>query len=556
MDDHTILVVDDTSANRRLYSALLKKNGFGVSTAEDGIDALKQIRAELPSLVLLDYMMPRMDGIKVLSHLRADPATAHLPVVMLTASSEPDHIDKALAAGASDYITKPVNGRLLVNRLRAMIAANTVRERVYQNNHTAALMVDLEEAARVQQDQLPLVPFKWQDWRVTGAVAPSGQVGGDLFDLVPTEDNRFVAFLLDVSGHGTASALVAAETRAEFRHLLSRLEFVEAFRRLNAHLSRRASGKYCCIAAVEIAEKRVRIINAGLPPVAVLRGRKVTNQIWGSGMPIGMFEESDYEATQVQIQGGDRIVLLSDGLTEPFGATDDAVAAVERLAIWPSVKEDVPAPDVLRGRIRTVTKDSAPELLDDATALILCMTSTVQEQLRLLARPDAISRAVRWVVDQSPDWSDRDAVDHGLTEALTNAILHGSLGMGSEMRRNGGYSDYLTLALELPDRPGYTDRHVELNVVSNPEAFGIHISWEGSACPPEDRQPISFPSSAPLSIRGLGEPQLASSGMGMTIIRTLFDRVEWDSDGLGMEIWMHREMAGRDRTLPPPELMD
>src|SRR5690606_14724339 len=135
-----------------------------------------------------------------------------------------------------------------------------------------------------------------------------------------------------------------------------------------------------------------------------------------------------------------------DGLTEPFGATDDAVAAIERLAIWPSVTDDVPAPDVLRGRIRTITKDSAPELLDDATALILCMTSTVQEQLRLLARPDAIARAVRWVVDQSPDWSDRDAVDHGLTGALTNAILHGSLGMGSEMRKNGGYTDYLTLA--------------------------------------------------------------------------------------------------------------
>lgn len=542
-DGHTILVVDDTLANRRLYSALLRKNGFGVSMAEDGVEALEMIAESPPSLVLLDYMMPRMNGIEVLSHLRDQGSTAHLPVVMLTASAEPDHIDTALAAGANDYITKPINGRLLVNRLKAMIAANTVRERSTMSSRADALMVELEEASRVQQAQLPVVPYKWQDWRITGAVAPSGEVGGDLFDLVPTDDGRFVAFLLDVSGHGTGSALVAAETRAEFRHLLTRLNFKEAFRRLNDHLARRATGKYCCLAAIEIDNQRIQVINAGLPPVAVLRGRKVTEQVWGSGMPIGMFEESEYESTIIGVQGGDRIVLLSDGLTEPFGATDDAVAAVERLALWPSVTGDVPSSEALRAQIRSVTKDSAPELRDDATALILCMTSTVQEQLRLLARPDAIPRAVRWVVDQSPDWSDRDAVDHGLTEALTNAILHGALGMGSEMRRNGGYTDYLTLAQELPDRPGYTDRHVELNVVRNREAFGIRISWEGQPCAEEDRQPLSL----------RGGINIQNSGMGMNIIQTLFDRVEWARDGLSMEIWMHREMAGRDRTLPPPE---
>ncbi len=542
--EHSILVVDDTSANRRLYGALLKKNGFEVRTAEDGVEALKLIEEELPSLVLLDYMMPNMDGIEVLQSLRAAKKTERLPVVMLTASAEPDHIDAALGAGANDYITKPVNGRLLVTRIKGMITASAARERASISKRANALLEELEDAARVQQAQLPSVPHKWKDWRITGAVAPSGQIGGDLFNFVETEDGRFIAFLLDVSGHGTASALVAAETSAEFRHLISRRGFADSVARLNDHLARRASGKYCCLAAVEISDERVRIINAGLPPIVVLRGSKVQREIWGSGTPIGMFEESTYEITEMRVDGGDQILLLSDGLTEPFGATDDSAGAVQRLALWPSVTDEIPSPEALRSRIRSVTRESAPELLDDATVLLLRMSSTVQESLRLLARPEAIPRAVRWVVDQSPEWADPAAVDHGLTEALTNAILHGSLGLSSEMRSDGGYDEYLHLAQELPERPGFTDRHVELRVVKNPEAFGIRISWEGCPCPVEDREPQS--------IRGDSLAALKNSGMGMNIIRSLFDRVEWDDSGLGMEIWMQKELAGRDRTLPPP----
>lgn len=544
---YCILVVDDSAVNRRLYGSLLKKNGFTVQTAGDGEEALAKVGKEMPSLVLLDYMMPTVNGIDVLRRLRSDEKTARLPVVMLTASSEPDHIDTALAEGANDYITKPVNGRLLVARLKAMIRANTVRQQERSALRTDALLADLQEAARVQQSQLPEVPFKWNDFRLTGAVAPSGEVGGDLFDIVATPE-RCVAFLLDVSGHGTASALVAAETRAEFRHLLSRSELAEAMGRLNRHLARRATGKYCCLAAVELVGHHMRIINAGLPPVAVLRGSRVVQQVWGSGMPVGMFEDSVYEFTLVDLIAGDRVVLLSDGLTEPFGETDDAIAAIERLALWPRVTDDLPGAEALRERIRTVTRSSAPELQDDATALILRLGGGAHEHLRLLARPDAISRAVRWVIDLAPAWVDGDAVDHGLTEALTNAILHGSLGVESEMRQQGGYQHYLHLAEQLPDQAAFADRHVHLDVVKNPETFGIRIVWEGRACPEPVRSSVRDPGREGFSD---APDSLQTSGMGMRIITSLFDRVHWDDDGLGMELWLHRDQADRDRTIPP-----
>lgn len=517
-------------ANRRLYSTLLAREGFVVRTAEDGPEALQSIRDEPPALVLLDYMMPQMDGVEVLERLRSEQATLRLPVVMLTASAEPDHIDAALEAGANDYITKPVNGRILLARVKSMIQADKLRERQL-NRLEDVLLEELEEAARVQRAQLPTVPTKWNDWRVSGAVAPSGKVGGDIFDLVPTDDGRFIALLLDVSGHGTASALVAAETRAELRTLLAGRSLLESVRRLNAHMAKRETGKYSCLAAVEIEGSKLRILNAGLPPVAVLRGSRLLASVWGSGTPIGMFEDSAYELTELNVAAGDRIVMLSDGLTEPFGATDDAVAAITRLGLWPSVRDEVPEPDVLLTRIATVTQNSAPELRDDATVVILHLTGSVHEVMRLAARPQAIPRAVRWVVDQCPDWADHTAVDHGLTEALTNAVLHGALGLSSAVRKTENYDQYLTLAHELPDRPGFMDRHVELKMVQNADSFGIRISWQGAPCPVEDRSP------RPLVAKE------QSSGMGLSIIHSLFDRVDWDADGLGLELWLQRESS-------------
>jgi anti-sigma regulatory factor (Ser/Thr protein kinase) len=261
----------------------------------------------------------------------------------------------------------------------------------------------------------------------------------------------------------------------------------------------------------------------------VLRGGHPQHVVVGSGLPIGMFEDASYDLSEFEVQSGDRIVLVSDGLTEPFGSADDTLAAVGRLGLWPSVRNEVPDPEQLRARISSVLKESAPELRDDATALILHLTGSVEEVMRLAARPAAIPRAVRWIVDLTPTWADKVDVDLGLTEALTNAVLHGALGLSSTLRKEGdGYLDYLALAEELPDRPGFMDRHVELRAHTNPECFGVRISWEGSPCPPEVRHPK------------LDEFGLAESGMGMRLIYSLFHRVEWDDDGFGLELWLDR----------------
>lgn len=522
---HSVLVVDDTAANRRLYSGILGKAGYQVETASDGLEALSHIQEECPSLVLLDFVMPRLDGVAVLRRMRADARYARVPVVMLTSSTSPDDVDDALEAGANDYITKPVNSRILLTRIKSLIQAHHDREQASRSRAVDSLRRDLADACRVQEAQLPHVPVNWNDWRVIGAVAPSGLVGGDVFDVVVTEDERLVAVLVDVSGHGTASALVAAETRVELRNLLAVRPLLESVERLNARMARRETGKYSCLAAVEVEGTTARLLNAGLPPVVVVRKGQVVCRVAASGIPVGMFAEGPYQITEFQTLPGDRIVLMSDGLTEPFGATDDVDSALERMRLYPDHDARLPDTDDLRQAMLSATRELPNEQLDDATVMLLDLVGTMNQSLQITPRPESMLRAVRWVLSQSPDWVDKAALDSGLTEALTNAVFHGALEVDPTARARGDYDVYLDEAITLAGSTDRGERTIDLSILTAPSSFGVCVRWEGAACPPGARVP-------PADLSPLPE-----SGMGMSIIFGLVNRVVWADDGLGLELW-------------------
>ena len=118
-----ILVVDDERHIVRLIQVNLDKAGYNVVVAYDGVEALAQIKKEDPDMVVLDVMMPRMDGFEVLSKLQADPTTQDIPVIMLTAKAQDADVFKGWASGVSSYLTKPFNPRELL----------TFVERIFQS---------------------------------------------------------------------------------------------------------------------------------------------------------------------------------------------------------------------------------------------------------------------------------------------------------------------------------------------------------------------------------------------------------------------------------------
>ena len=127
-----ILIVDDMPPNVKVLTAWLGSEHYVVSTAANGFEALAKIEAEAPDIVLLDAMMPGLDGFETCRRIKDDPATAHIPVIMVTALSEVDDLVRGFDAGADDFLIHPVDGRALIARVRSQLRRKRNNERVLE----------------------------------------------------------------------------------------------------------------------------------------------------------------------------------------------------------------------------------------------------------------------------------------------------------------------------------------------------------------------------------------------------------------------------------------
>ncbi len=147
----TILVVDDDKTNRKLLSAILRKAGYQVIEAVDGQDAIEKAFDTPLDLVLLDIMMPKMDGIEVCRHLKTDPSLPFMPIIMVTAKADSKDVVAGLEAGGDEYLTKPVDHAALVARVKSMLRIKALHDTVIEQS--AQLKSQLETATKIQSLQ-------------------------------------------------------------------------------------------------------------------------------------------------------------------------------------------------------------------------------------------------------------------------------------------------------------------------------------------------------------------------------------------------------------------
>lgn len=208
-----ILVVDDTDFNRALIGALLRAGGFyNVGFAEDGVRALETIAAEPPDLVILDIMMPGLDGFEVCRRLRSDHAFADLPVLVQTALSSPEDRSAAFAAGTTDLISKPIERGELLARVRIHLE-NLLMIRSLQS-YRQRVEGELAVARSMYEHLLPSRALCEGSGRalgveIRGHAALSCETGGALWGLLPLPGGALGVFVLDMTEHGVAGALNA-----------------------------------------------------------------------------------------------------------------------------------------------------------------------------------------------------------------------------------------------------------------------------------------------------------------------------------------------------------
>jgi sigma-B regulation protein RsbU (phosphoserine phosphatase) len=337
-----ILVADDDATSRKLLARILTRAGFACSEAPDGIEALKQLHDDPPSLLLLDFDMPGMNGAEVLKQLRHDgnAMIAQIPAIMLTGHGGEESEVRCLEAGADDFVTKPINDAVLRARIDTQLRLRFMRSQLQkQNDELEAwrhnLERDLEAARLTQQSLIPQKPPVLPGWEIAACYRPVIQVGGDIYGWLRMADGRTLFWIADATGHGASAALLTTLAKLLFHHgTAENNEPTKIMENVNndfrSIFGARSFMTAMCV-AVDPVTGRSSVVGAGHPPLLVARAGGRTESLPSSAPPLGLLERSEFIETNVDLEPGDALLLYTDGIYGS-GHGENPLLSAKRLA--------------------------------------------------------------------------------------------------------------------------------------------------------------------------------------------------------------------------------
>ena len=328
----TILVVDDSPTNLQVLVRMLDGSGHRILAARDGVSALEIARRGRPDLVLLDIMMPGMDGFEVCRSLKADESTRDAVVIFLSARGDVSDKVSGLELGAADYITKPIQREEVLARVATHLSRQQLERAVRQNRDR--LDKELASAARMQRLLLPSTMPVHGSIRFAASYVTSRHAGGDYYDVLQLAPDRFGIFVADVSGHGAPAAIVMAMIRAVLHTYPGVaddppqvLHYINRHFRFLWDTAMYATASY---AVLDASRRTMRISSAGHPLPMVVRGGQVAPVRVETVMCLLWNELGDVPCVEEPIGSGDRVAFYTDGITERQRASGE-MYDVERL---------------------------------------------------------------------------------------------------------------------------------------------------------------------------------------------------------------------------------
>jgi sigma-B regulation protein RsbU (phosphoserine phosphatase) len=332
----SILVVDDTPANLTLMTGLLQDD-YQVRAATSGEKALKIACSENPpDLILLDIMMPEMDGHEVCRRLKADEKTCDIPIIFLTAMSEAEDEEKGLKLGAVDYITKPVSPPIALARIYTHITMHRQKKALILSQQMLA--AEINEAADYILSALPAelngdIVTRWKH-------IPSTALGGDAFGYHWVDDEHLAIYLLDVCGHGVGSALMSVSAinalrsqslkSADFKQPASVMAAIN-----NAFLMEDHNNKFFTMwyGVYNRLQHTLTYASAAHPPAFIRTGDTTDKtkllELTTGNLAIGYMQDMVFKEACIELKQFNQLTVYSDGVYEIEKSNGEMVTLLE-----------------------------------------------------------------------------------------------------------------------------------------------------------------------------------------------------------------------------------
>ena len=363
-----ILIVDDNELNREICQLNLEELDVPLHFASDGSHGFKKAQEINPDLILLDIMMPVMDGFEMLALMRKDKTLKNVPVLMLTARSDTESTVRALESGANDYLKKPFEEEEMVARVKTLLRNSVLEKKVRE---------DLEAGAVMQQKFFTDLPntrtiLEESNIEITIYNKPYATISGDFFLAFQTDKSGSGFFLGDSCGHGLPAALISMrilgvldQTRQQHLSPSPTLSVLN-----NDICGLLPPGKFVAASCLSFTTDSIMVSN-GAQPYPVLISGGTINELELKGYPVGLMPSREFEEGRYPFLTGDVLVLYTDGISEATNSEENLFGRERILAI---LAENTYEPDpehLLQAIVNELSEFTGTAPVDDDRTIII-----------------------------------------------------------------------------------------------------------------------------------------------------------------------------------------
>jgi serine phosphatase RsbU (regulator of sigma subunit) len=385
MTKTNILIVDDEPFNVDYLEQELEELDYETITAVNGVDALNKVQSGVPDLILLDIMMPVMDGFEVLARLKANPSTRHIPVIVISANNDMKSVLKGIQMGAEDYLPKPFEPTLLFARVSSSLEKKRLHD--LQILYTKSLERELDIARKIQMDFLPSELPRIEGWKIATIFKAAREVAGDYYDAFRLPDGNLVVVVGDVCGKGVGAALFMTLFRSLIRATSTsdiscsgkdmvvltpaeRLLHVVTFTNNYLNETHGDAGMFSTIfmGIIDLKENRLSYVNCGNEPPLVLRNGQIMTTLKPTGPVAGAIPDAKFSVKEILIEKNDLLLAFTDGIPDALNVKEESFGN-ERLVAGLNGCEPTPSSLLQNIHTQLVQFIGAADQFDDITMM-------------------------------------------------------------------------------------------------------------------------------------------------------------------------------------------